>query len=248
MATDWEFIERVLGDKSTRVVFIGGLPGTGKTYTAMRSGLGKDQNVYSVTMTPETPASELRGFWMPKGSEFVWQDGVFVKAMREGARVVINEIAHASHDVLAFLYPVLEGRDTAAITLPNAETVIPTTGFQVICTDNVEFEYLPDAIKDRFDSKLQVDTPHPAAIARLDDKFREAAKRSFALDEERRTSIRGWLKVQEFEKTLGMQDAFRAVFGSEQGHHLYTATVLAADEEESESDDAGDEKESEKDW
>ena len=245
MATDWEFIERVLGDVHTRTVFLGGRPGTGKTYTAMRSGLTNERNVYSITMTPETPASELRGFWMPKGSEFVWQDGIFLKAMREGARVVINEIAHASHDVLAFLYPVLESKDTAAISLPNAETVVPSPGFQVICTDNVEFEYLPDAIKDRFDSKLFVDTPHPAAIARLDEKFQEAARRSFALDEERRTSIRGWLKVQDFAETMGLQDAFRAVFGPDQGHHLYTETMLAADEAASDKEEG---EETEKDW
>lgn len=233
--TDWAFIERILENEATRTAFIGGPPGTGKTYTSMRSGLG-DREVYSVTLTPETPAAELRGFWMPKGMEFQWQDGVFIKAMREGARVVINEIAHASHDVLALLYPVLESQDTAALTLPSTETVVPAPGFQVICTDNVDIEYLPEAIRDRFDAKLEVTSPHPNAILRLKEKFRVAAERSFNLDSGRKVSIRGWLKVQELEDSVGLEDAFRAVFGETQGHHLYTASMLSSDKVDSEDE------------
>jgi MoxR-like ATPase len=228
--TDWKFIERILGDAHSRVIFLSGKPGTGKTFTAMRSGLG-DRNVYSVTLTPETPGAELRGFWMPKGMEFVWQDGVFVKAMREGARVVINEIAHASHDVLALLYPVLESRETAALTLPSTETIVPAPGFQVICTDNVSIEYLPDALRDRFDCVLEINDIHPNAIARLDEKFRKPCLRAADLEGSRRVSIRGWNKVQEFEQSMGLEDAFSAVFGTDQGHHLYTATMLATEED-----------------
>ena len=141
--------------------------------------------------------------------------------------MVVNEIAHASHDVLALLYPVLEGRDTAALTLPNMETVVPAPGFQVICTDNVEIEYLTEALQDRFDSVLTVTQPHPDAVARLKEKFREPAMRSFGLEDGRRVSIRGWLQVQKYEDTLGLEDSFRAVFGEDKGHHLYTATMLA---------------------
>ena len=99
-ADDWEFVERVMRSRRTRTVYLWGPPGTGKTYTSMRYGV-EDQEVFVVTLTPETPAAELRGFWMPKGNEFVWQDGIFVEAMRKGARVVINEVSHASSDVLA---------------------------------------------------------------------------------------------------------------------------------------------------
>lgn len=225
LKTDWAFIEKVLGDPHTRIVFLGGTTGTGKTYTAMRSGLGS-RKLYCVTLTPETPAAELRGFWMPKGNEFVWQDGVFVSAMREGARVVVNEIAHASHDVLALMYPVLESEETAALTLPTGETVRPAKGFQVVCTDNVSIDYLPEALQDRFDSVLNVTSPHPAAIALLDPTYREAARRAFDLDEGRKVSIRGWIQVQKYAETMGSEEAFRACFGAERGHQLYTATLL----------------------
>ncbi|MCP4906232.1 MAG: AAA family ATPase, partial [bacterium] len=147
-------------------------PGTGKTWTACRSARD-DRDVFVIGLTPETPAVELRGFWMSRGSEFIWQDGVFVEAMRSGARIVINEIAHASHDVLAILHPILESRDTAQLTLPNLETIRPVEGFQVVCTDN----------------------PPPTQSP---EDLRNAALRTFDLESARSVSLRGWLSVFDF--------------------------------------------------
>lgn len=163
---------------------------------------------------------------MPKGDRFEWQDGPFIDAMRRGARVVINEIAHASHDVLAILHPILESRKTAQLTLPNLETVSPAEGFQVICTDNLPINELPEALRDRFTSVLHVDRPHPDALASLSEDLREAALRTFDLESERAVSVRGWLSVQAFEKVLGRQNACRAVFGRERGEQIFRASVL----------------------
>ncbi len=222
---DWEFIEEVLASPLAHTIYLSGPSGVGKTYTAYRSGL-RGRDVFSISLTPETPAAELRGFWMPKGDRFVWQDGVFIDAMRKGARVVINEIAHASHDVLAILHPVLESRETAQLTLPNLETVSPAEGFQVVCTDNLPIEQLPESLRDRFTSVLHVDRPHPDSLAALSADLREAALRTFDLEAERAVSIRGWLSVQAFEADFGLEKACRAVFGRERGDQIFRATVL----------------------
>ena len=188
--------------------------------------------MYVITLTPETPetpetsAAELRGFWIPRGNEFVWQDGVFVEAMRKGARIVINEIAHASHDVLAILHPVLESRDTAQLTLPNLETIRPSEGLQVICTDNLPPTQLPEALSDCFISVLHVNRPHPDALARLPEDLRDAALRTFDLESERAVSLRGWLSVLDLEEEFGREQAFQVVFGRERGEQIYGATLL----------------------
>lgn len=222
---DWAFVEEVLSSPLAHTIFLWGPPGIGKSYMAYRCGLA-GREVFSISLTPETPAAELRGFWMPKGDQFSWQDGVFIDAMRKGARVVINEIGHASHDVMAILHPILESRKTAQLTLPNLETVSPADGFQVVCTDNLSIDQLPEALRDRFDSVLHVDQPHPDSLASLSADLREAALRTFDLESERAVSIRGWLSVQAFEVEFGLQKACRAVFGRERGEQIYRATVL----------------------
>jgi MoxR-like ATPase len=224
---DWDFVDAILASRSARTVYLWGPPGTGKSYSATRTGL-HDREVFSVTLTPEMPAAELRGFWIPKGNEFVWMDGVFIEAMRKGARIVINEISHASHDVLAILHPVLESEETARLTLPNLETVVPAPGFQVVCTDNMPVDQLPDALRDRFKSVIRVGRPHPDALLRLPDDLREAALRTFDLESERAVSIRGWLAVGEMEQEFDRPKAFRAVFGRERGEQLYNALSLGA--------------------
>lgn len=224
---DWHFIERVLSSKECDTALLWGPPGTGKTYTGCRVGLG-NRECFNVTLTPETPAAEFRGFWMPQGQEFAWMDGVFVKAMREGARLVINEISHASHDVLAILFPVLESKETAALTLPTSETVRPADGFQVIVTDNSPPEQLPEAIRGRFKATMHVTEAHPEAFDRLEPHYREAARRTAGMSDGRGASIREWLAVQSFERSLGMDDAFAAVFGEEKGRHLKSAVRMSA--------------------
>lgn len=225
---EWHFMEYLMQFDDMRTMYVYGPPGVGKTYTATRSGL-KGRNVYSITLTPETPAAELRGFFVPKDREFVWHDGPFVRAMREGARVVINEVSHASHDVLAILYPVLEGKDTAALTLPDSTTVVPADGFQVICTDNMPPDELTEALRDRFNSIMEINQPHPDSINSLRPALKRAALKCLEMEDDRRVSMRAWIQVSKLEEKMGTETAFRAVFGQEKGQELFTATTLGTE-------------------
>ena len=225
-ATDWTFIQTILECLEVRTAYLYGPPGIGKTYSAYHYGR-IENGVYPITITQDTPASELRGHYVPRGNELVWHDGPFTAAMRAGARLVINELSHGSPEVLALLYPVLESVETAQLMLPTNETVRPAEGFHVICTDNEPPDDLPEALQDRFDSVIEIVHPHPDALARLDERLRRAALRCLSLDEDRRMSIRGWLTVQRLQQLFGLEKACIIVFGANRGAQIYEAIQLA---------------------
>jgi len=226
---DWAFVERILDVEAVRTIYLYGRPGVGKTYAAYHKGRRR-RGLYAITLTQDTAAAELRGHWVPCKGDFVWKDGPFTAALREGARLVVNELSHAPPDVLALLHPVLESVETARLTLPTGETVQPAAGFHAICTDNQPPDELPEALRDRFDAVLRIDEPHPEALARLVPSLRRAALRTFDLEPERAVSLRDWLTIQKLGEALGMRDACTAVFGPERGRHIHDAIVLAGED------------------
>lgn len=208
----WEIVAAVL--EHSRAVLLHGKPGTGKTYAAQTQGLRAGQTVYSVTMTPETPAAELRGHYVPKGKEFLWQDGPAIRAWREGARLIINEIDLTSGDVMGLLYAITDSERSAALTLPTGELVKPAKGFQVVATTNGDPDELPEAIKSRFPVNMEIARANPAAINELPEDLQDAAQGSaVAEDAERRISLRAWLEYATLRKKIGDEWAASAIFG-----------------------------------
>lgn len=240
----WEVAEAVMG-VSPRVL-LRGKPGTGKTYHAVHSALREDQKVYTITMTEETPAAELRGHYVPKGNEFVWSDGPAMMAWREGARLVINEIDRSSEDVLSLMYAILDDPDFAELTLPTGEKVRPKEGFQVVATMNGLPEDLPDALQDRLPVDIEITDVNPEALSRLPEDLREPAKNTaLAKTSERGVSIRMWLEFASLREKLptalkddeaGLRIAAQAVFGDKA---LDALNALAVGESASPAIDMG---------
>lgn len=208
-ADPWTLVSSVVDHSRTLLLY--GPPGTGKSYCAHGDGA---KSVYSVTLTPDTPAAELRGHYVPVGGEFAWRDGPCTRAWREGARLVINEIDHAGGDALSFLLNCLDSPETAMLTLPTGETIRPAAGFQAVATMNGNpDEDLPDPLRDRFPVRVAIDAPHPNGIESLPDDLRDAARGSVcATDPERRITLRAWLAFASLRGKVGAEAAAHAVF------------------------------------
>jgi len=221
----WELYEATLASKNIKVIYIVGPPGVGKTYGALKYGRVQD-GVFACTITEETSAAELRGFYQMKGGQTEWVDGPFIEAMKKGVRLVINEPSHASGDVLHLLYPLLESEATARLTLPTGETVVAEDGFHVVLTDNEPPEKLPEALQDRLNAIIDVDEPHPEALAALDDDLREVAGSAMQIDDDRRISARDWLNIQALREEFGLKNACILTFGSGRGEMVFDAIKL----------------------
>jgi MoxR-like ATPase len=223
---EWSYAEKLLASDRVRTMLLFGRPGTGKTYAALCSGR-VENGVYAITLTEETSAAEVRGHYVLKGNDSVWHDGPFVRAMRAGGRIVINEVSNAGGDVQQLLFLVLESAASAVITLPSGETLRPAPGFHVVATDNQPPERLPEPLRDRLTCVLEIKRPHPAALAGLSPALRRAAEASLALDDERRVSARGWEHVEMLSHEFGLETACRLVFGAERGLMIHDAICIA---------------------
>lgn len=227
MAVDsWALFSTLISCKTLRTLYVWGPPGIGKTYGAYTEGLGS-RKLYAVTMTEDTPAAELRGFYMPKGGDFVWNDGPAVMAMRSGGRLVINEVSHAGPDVRSILYGIMESPETSRLTLPSGETVTPKEGFQVFLTDNCPPDDLPDALQNRFDATIQLTEPSPKALNTFPANLREIVVKC-ARDEKRRISLRSWEVLSRLMSGgLDIDNSGIATFGEERWASLMASIKVA---------------------
>jgi MoxR-like ATPase len=184
-----------------------GPPGTGKTHAATRLGINKGKRVFSVTLTEETPAAELRGHYILKGGQYVWQDGPAVAAWRAGTRLVVNEIQRGGPDVHALMLAITDDPKLAQLDLPSGEKIVPADGFSCIATMNGNpKELLDPALSDRFAVSVHIDRVNPEAIKCLPEDLQKVAVKTALVDEEeRRISIRAWYAFSALRQALSVK-------------------------------------------
>ena len=236
----WDLVAAVL-PHTNRALFYGP-PSTGKTFAAMYGGLAAGDEAavvdfgqpsrYTVTLTEETPAAELRGVWSPRGTEgLVFMYGPAALAMLGGKRLVLNEIDRASPDCHSILYGLTESDGTIELTLPNGETIHPKPGYHVFATMNGNpFTDLPEALHTRFPVKFFIDRVNPTALAELPEAWRGPAETLCLIPEEsRRTYLREWLAFRDLlAKDVKAELAAMAVFGARAGDILTAVRLKTA--------------------
>jgi DNA polymerase III delta prime subunit len=229
----WRLLEEVIAklgaDDNEHRMLLYGPPGTGKTRLSVKAALRKGQEVFNVYLTEETAAAELRGHYIPKGSEWHWQHGPVIKAMLGGHRLVVNEINNASGDALDFMLAVADDFEMVQYTLPTGETIFPMPGFQLIATMNGQPDDLPPALQDRFAIRAELTEPHPDAIKRLPEDIQGALLQRMNKGDARFTSVRGWLTFDRLRKSgIDEEDAAVLVF-EDAARDVIDALILRRD-------------------
>lgn len=160
----WRNFEDAL-NSGARVVLAWGPPGTGKSYGGMKLGLKDNQGVYRLPCHADLHEGHLTGQDRPKRGDWVWREGLAIKAWHENARLVIDEVDLAPQEVRGLLQLVLDSQASARWTHPDSGVIVtPGDDFTCILTMNGDPSHLPPPILDRIDVEVFVDRPHPSAL------------------------------------------------------------------------------------
>lgn len=128
-------IEAILRSKEFFPVYISGPSGNGKTMMIEQACARTKTNYVRVQITPETDEDDLIGGFRLINGETVFCKGPVIKAMEEGALLLIDEIDRGSNKIMC-LQGVLEGNPV--LIKKTGEVVHPSNGFNVIATANTK--------------------------------------------------------------------------------------------------------------
>ena len=159
--------------------FITGLSGNGKTFMVEQACAKAKREFFRVNITVETDEDDLLGHYCLIDGNTVWQDGPVVKAMEQGAILLLDEIDLASSKIMC-LQPVLEGK---GVFLKKINRFVkPAVGFNVLATANTKGKgsedgrfigtnILNEAFLDRFSATFFQEYPSIKMEAKILNKY-----------------------------------------------------------------------------
>ena len=115
--------------------YISGLSGNGKTFMVEQACAKVGKEFIRVQINPETDEDDLLGGFRLINGETVFSKGPVLKAMENGAILLLDEIDRATNKIMC-LQGILEGKPV--LVKKTGEIVQPANGFNVIATANTK--------------------------------------------------------------------------------------------------------------
>jgi len=115
--------------------YISGLSGNGKTFMVEQACAKLGKEFIRVQINPETDEDDLLGGFRLVNGETVFAKGPVLKAMENGAILLLDEIDRATNKIMC-LQGILEGKPV--LVKKTGEVIEPANGFNVIATANTK--------------------------------------------------------------------------------------------------------------
>ncbi|WP_300015870.1 AAA family ATPase [Pseudonocardia sp.] len=188
-----------------------GPPGTGKT-SVVEAAFG---DLVTVPGDGDTTVADLVGEYTqtPEG-RYVFVHGPLVRAMREGRPLFVDDATLIPPNVLATLYPAMDGRRQVIVKANGGEVVDAAEGFYVVAGHNpgVHGAVLTDALSSRFSAQIQVSSDYDLAVALKVDRRAVRAARNLATRQRRgevgwAPQLRELIAFDRIAKVLGVEAA-----------------------------------------
>ena len=116
-------------------VYVSGLSGNGKTFMVEQACSKLNREFIRVQINPETDEDDLLGGFRLINGETVFSKGPVLKAMENGAILLLDEIDRATNKIMC-LQGILEGKPV--LVKKTGETIAPAPGFNIIATANTK--------------------------------------------------------------------------------------------------------------
>jgi len=128
-------IKAIIASNSFYPTYVTGLSGKGKTMMIEQACAKAGKHYIRVQITPETDEDDLIGGFRLVNGETVFAEGPVIKAMKQGALLLIDELDRGSNKIMC-LQGVLEGKPV--LIKKTGEVVTPASGFNVMATANTK--------------------------------------------------------------------------------------------------------------
>lgn len=199
-----------------------GQSGTGKT---MVTQAAYGRLMLTVLCTEDTVAADFIGEYVNvPGESWTWVDGPLPIAMENGLLLYVDEIGRARQKQLAVLFSAMDGRREISITAGSGEprVIKASPGFAIAASANLSADSpdLDEALKSRFDLKIEVRTDYRMAREQLniDPALVTAAEnletRRVAREVSWAPQMRDLCKAQENAERIGMPSAIGNLINS----------------------------------
>lgn len=134
----WGFfkdVSKVIKSEMFYPMYISGLSGNGKTFMVEQACAKLNREFIRVQINPETDEDDLLGGFRLIDGETVFAKGPVLKAMENGAILLLDEIDRATNKIMC-LQGILEGKPV--LVKKTGETITPQNGFNIIATANTK--------------------------------------------------------------------------------------------------------------
>jgi len=162
-------VTRVIKSDMFYPIYISGLSGNGKTFMVEQACAKLGREFIRVQINPETDEDDLIGGFRLINGETVFSKGPVLKAMENGAILLLDEIDRATNKIMC-LQGILEGKPV--LVKKTGEVVEPAAGFNIIATANTKGKgsedgrftaasIIDEAFLERF--TISIDQQYPSA-------------------------------------------------------------------------------------
>lgn len=175
LAQDISSSDSILGQDDTKIllevaikkdqpVLLVGDTGCGKTSIIRGMAKERGQKWIRFNMTGETTVDEFVGKYVLQNKQTVWEDGILLQAMKQGAWLIVDEVNVALPEILFVLHSLLDDDKFVVVANHQSEVVRPHKDFKFFGTMNPVDEYagtkeLNKAFKSRFGMIINMGYP-----------------------------------------------------------------------------------------